>query len=77
MSTETITATTSSLYAAAVELDRTGLTTNERQAKQWIITALEQRHNVEAHMEAWADDDNRTGTYIQALGTALRTVGAI
>ncbi len=77
MSTGTITANTSSLYAAAQELDHAGLTADQRQAKQWLIEAIEGRHNVSDLMDAWADSDNRTGTYIQALGTALRTIGAI
>lgn len=78
MSTGTITATTKALYAAAIELDRTNLTADERQAKQWTISAIEKRHpEVEYHMDAWANTHNRAGTYIESLGAALRAIKAI
>jgi len=78
MNSATITASTKALYATAMQLDKAGLTADERTVKQWAIKAIEARvPAVEAHMEAWADSETRTSTYIQALGTALRTVGAL
>lgn len=51
------------------------LTEDERIARAWIIEELERRFDVEAAMNAWADDTDASDfgekSYVQALIAAL------
>lgn len=60
-----------SLLAFEPKVEARTLTAEERQARAWIIDAIEARHDVEAAMNAWADDVDSDATYAEALIAAL------
>jgi hypothetical protein len=64
--------TTSELVAALLIVDAATKTPETRQARRWIIEAIEARHpEVDAKMDAWAADDDTDLTYVEALIAAL------
>ena len=64
--------TTAELVAALLVADAATKTPETRQARIWIIDAIEARYpEVNAAMDAWAADDDTDLTYVEALIAAL------
>lgn len=64
---------TSDLIAALLLIDaKPELTIDERLAKVWTIEEVERRFDVEAAMNAWADEVSEL-SYVEALLIALPT----
>lgn len=62
------------LVASLALLDKPTVTQEERIVRAAICETLEQRHDVAAQMDAWADDLESTLTYSAALLAALAVV---
>jgi hypothetical protein len=64
--------TTAELVAALLVADAVTKTPETRQARMWIIEAIEARYpEVNADMDAWAADVETELTYVEALIAAL------
>lgn len=64
--------TTQALLLALLAIDTKAVkTAEERMSAAWICEAIEVRYDVEAAMDAWADEDDHGMTYAEALLAAL------